>query len=61
MEFDEEKHLVSKVAIEVTLPQDFPEKYRAGVIGAANLCTVKKHLQQPPAIELSARTVSSSL
>jgi ribosomal protein S12 methylthiotransferase accessory factor len=56
MDLDPEKHLVTRIAIEVVLPKDFPEKYQAGLVAAANLCTVKKHLQQPPRIELSART-----
>jgi len=55
METDPQKHLVTRVAIEVVLPKGFPEKYRAGLMSAANLCTVKKHLQEPPRIEVSAR------
>ena len=55
MEMDPQKHLVTRVDIEVVLPKGFPEKYRAGLVGAANLCTVKKQLQEPPRIEVSAR------
>ena len=29
-------------------PADFPEKYRDAIVNAMKLCTVKKHLQQPP-------------
>lgn len=53
-ERDEKTHLVSKITLELTLPDSFPEKYRAGVLAAANQCTVKKHLQNPPQIEVVA-------
>ncbi|MBI5240086.1 MAG: OsmC family protein [Elusimicrobia bacterium] len=55
MEMDPATHMVSRVLIEVALPKDFPEKYREGALGAANLCLVKKHLQEPPRIELSVK------
>ena len=41
-ERDESTHLVSKVKVEILLPDSFPEKYRSAVIAAANQCTVKK-------------------
>jgi ribosomal protein S12 methylthiotransferase accessory factor len=53
-ERDEATHLVSKVRIEICLPATFPAKYRASVVAAANQCTVKKHLQSPPALEVVA-------
>jgi putative redox protein len=56
-ERDEKTHLVSKVKIEILLPSSFPEKYRASVIAAANGCTVKKHLQSPPQLEVVTKIV----
>lgn len=53
-ERDEQTHLVSRIRIEVRLPATFPQKYRASVLAAANQCTVKKHLQNPPQIEVLA-------
>ena len=44
--------LVAKIKVEIQLPAGFPEKYRAAVIKAADQCTVKKHFQNPPAIEI---------
>jgi ribosomal protein S12 methylthiotransferase accessory factor len=38
------------------LPPDFPEKYKAAVIKAADTCTVKKHLVSPPEITIKTRT-----
>lgn len=46
--------LVARIALEIELPAGFPEKYRDSIIRAAGLCTVKKHLEQPPVVEVSA-------
>jgi len=54
-ERDERTHLVSKITIEITLPASFPEKYRATVVAAANQCTVKKHLQNLPVLEVVSK------
>jgi ribosomal protein S12 methylthiotransferase accessory factor len=51
--FDQAAGLISKIDLELKLPADFPEKYRAAVINAMNLCAVKKHLHQPPEFELT--------
>ena len=51
---DEATHLVSKIEIDVELPPDFPQAYRDAAIRAARSCTVKKHLERPPAIEVKA-------
>jgi len=48
IEKDKETGLVSKVEINLQLPEGFPEKYRDAIIHTMNLCTVKKHLQNPP-------------
>ncbi len=48
MRVDPVKKLIDRIDIEVHLPPDFPEKYADAVINAAELCTVKKHLQDPP-------------
>jgi len=52
MERDPRTHLVTQVTIEIIVPATFPEKYRAAVIQAAQLCTVKKHLETPPKFNL---------
>lgn len=46
--------MTERVAIEIHLPAGFPEKYREAVVRAAEQCAVKKHLETPPAIEVSA-------
>jgi ribosomal protein S12 methylthiotransferase accessory factor len=50
---DRQTGLVDKIDITVHLPAGFPEKYRAAVVNAVNLCAVKKHLHQPPAFEVT--------
>lgn len=50
--WDDAAHRVSKVTLTVKLPKGFPEKYRDSVVSTANLCTVKKHLAQPPEFEV---------
>jgi ribosomal protein S12 methylthiotransferase accessory factor len=47
--------MVEKVALEVVLPGGFPAKYREALINAIELCTVKKHLEQPPAFEITTK------
>lgn len=46
--------LVSDIRIQISLPPGFPEKYRTAVVRAADQCAVKKHLAEPPAIEVVA-------
>ncbi|HAR42814.1 MAG TPA: osmotically inducible protein OsmC [Bdellovibrionales bacterium] len=52
MEWDPVKHLVSKIKLEIQVPKDFPEKYRESLIKAASLCTVKRHMHEPPEFEV---------
>ena len=54
MDYDFDKGMIGKIKLEIELPHDFPDKYRDAVIKAANLCAVKKHLLDPPEIEVSA-------
>lgn len=46
-------HLVEHVRIDIHVPKDFPEKYKNAVVKAADVCTVKRHLEQPPKIDIS--------
>ena len=46
-------HMIEKVIIDINLPPDFPEKYRAAVIKTAQSCSVKKFLDSPPEIQIS--------
>jgi ribosomal protein S12 methylthiotransferase accessory factor len=46
-------HMISKIDLEIVLPKDFPDKYRAAIINSVELCAVKKHIQQPPTFEIT--------
>ena len=48
---DPARKRVARIRIEIDLPPDFPEKYRKPLIRAADQCTVKRHLLDPPEIE----------
>jgi len=48
MEFDSKTRLISKVNIEIKVPETFPGKYKNALIHSANLCAVKKHMEIPP-------------
>ncbi len=51
---DPKTRLVAKVSLDIHLPHDFPDKYRPSVIRAAEQCKVKKHLEHPPLMEVTA-------
>lgn len=53
----ESGHGIGKIEIAIEVPPNFPEKYKDAVINAANLCAVKKHIQDPP--EFVVRAVVS--
>jgi len=52
VERDPATRMVARLALEIRLPEGFPEKHRDGVVRAAELCAVKKHLLHPPAVEI---------
>jgi putative redox protein len=43
----------SHVGIRITLPADFPDRYRRPILSTADLCAVKKHILDPPEFEIS--------
>jgi ribosomal protein S12 methylthiotransferase accessory factor len=47
-QFDPNVGLITKIDLDLKLPAGFPEKYKSAIVNAMNLCTVKKHLHQPP-------------
>jgi ribosomal protein S12 methylthiotransferase accessory factor len=51
-EYDPQTKLVSRVRIDLHLPADFPEKYRASIVRTAEGCKVKKTLAAPPIFEV---------
>lgn len=53
-DFDPETKRLTGVTMDVGLPPDFPEKYRAAVLRAAENCKVKKTIEAPPRFEVRA-------
>ncbi|MBN1304897.1 MAG: OsmC family protein [Anaerolineales bacterium] len=51
--------MIAKIDLEIQVPLDFPEKYRPSLIRSAELCTVKKHLENPPEFEITTRAVET--
>ena len=58
VERDPATGLIGRIAIDIHVPPDFPEKYHAALVRAADQCAVKKHLERPPAFEV--RTVAGA-
>jgi ribosomal protein S12 methylthiotransferase accessory factor len=60
-ERDEVHNRTARLHIAITLPEGFPEKYRAALLRSVNQCTVKRHLEEPPAFELTLLAPSLEL
>jgi uncharacterized OsmC-like protein len=52
LEKNKDTHMIEKISIEIQVPEDFPENYKKAIVKTANLCTVKKHLDNPPEIDI---------
>jgi putative redox protein len=48
-----ESGMVGKVAFELQVPPDFPEKYERAIVRAVDQCSVKRHLHQEPDFEVT--------
>jgi ribosomal protein S12 methylthiotransferase accessory factor len=53
IERNETTYRVEKISMEIQLPEDFPQKYSSAVKRAAEQCSVKKHMEDPPAFDVS--------
>jgi putative redox protein len=58
-ERDPEVKRVTRIEIDIELPPDFPERYRDAIVRATDQCSVKKHLLDPPKIEVTARILTA--
>ncbi len=50
-------HMVERIELEIQVPESFPEKYRSSLVRSAELCAVKKHLENPPKFEVFTQAV----
>lgn len=61
IERDAVQRRVTRLLLDLTLPEGFPEQHRAPILRAAEFCAVKKHLQHPPEIEVRLRQSEPAL
>jgi putative redox protein len=61
LEVNQMTGMVEKINLDIQVPPEFPEKYKAALIRSASQCAVKKHLENPPVIEVHTSTVSVSV
>ncbi len=52
-------HMIEKIDLDIQVPPDFPEKYKDAVIRSAELCAVKKHMENPPEFSVYTSVVES--
>jgi putative redox protein len=57
-EQDSQKKMIGKITIEINVPKTFPVRYLAAVRQSASLCSVKKHMQQPPNFDIKTIVIS---
>lgn len=57
---DPKTRRLSAVRLEIHLPQGFPAKYEDAIVRAADLCTVKRHILEPPAVTVETVRVTQA-
>jgi putative redox protein len=48
---------IESIGLEIQVPPEFPEKYRASLIHTAELCAVKKTIEKPPRFDITTAVV----
>ncbi len=56
MNYNPATRLIDQINLTIHLPENFPEKYKSAVISAANLCAVKRHLENPPRFNVTTQS-----
>ena len=56
---DMQTGMIGQVDLEIQVPSAFPEKYLPSLIRSAQLCAVKKHLENPPDFEITTSVADS--
>ncbi|MCC6500925.1 MAG: OsmC family protein [Anaerolineales bacterium] len=51
---------LEKVEMEIQIPPSFPQQYHSALIRSAELCKVKKTLENPPQFAVTTRKVETS-
>jgi ribosomal protein S12 methylthiotransferase accessory factor len=53
LENNRETGMITKVSMNLELPEGFPEKYKDAIVRSMDLCAVKLHMHQPPSFEIT--------
>ena len=48
--------MITQVDLEIQVPEGFPKKYIEAMVRTAELCAVKKHLENPPQFDVYTKT-----
>ncbi len=51
-ELDSSGRIYKKLSIDLKVPAGFPEKYKKAIVRTMDLCSVKKHIIDPPEFEI---------
>jgi putative redox protein len=51
--------MVDQIDLEIQISPTFPEKYRDSLIRSAELCKVKKHMEQPPKFHITCQVAET--
>jgi ribosomal protein S12 methylthiotransferase accessory factor len=49
--FDPISRKIAKIKLEIQVPPTFPNQYHDALVNSANLCAVKKMLEEPPSFD----------
>ena len=60
MDMNPATHMIEHIELDIQLPPDFPEQYKAAVVRSAELCAVKKHLENPPAFDVHVSVLQTA-
>jgi putative redox protein len=57
MHTNPETGMVGKIELEIQIPPAFPEKYLPSLVRTAEMCAVKKHIENPPQFAIFTQVV----
>lgn len=60
MDMNPVTHMIEHIELDIQLPPDFPEQYKDAVVRSAELCAVKKHLENPPAFDVHVSVLQTA-
>jgi len=52
--------MMDKIDLEIQVPPTFPEQYHAALIRSAELCKVKKTLENPPTFDVMTKVIETA-